>query len=199
ARWTSAQICAYTLQKVSRTVTNPSGSVDSFWGVLKNILETEELSVLAYGLVAAANSSQKTAAGPEGGQAVGAPQASAQTSTQGELKGLLYTDASDECQGRESGEPGQKKAVEYLRAFYQDLGIPAAKADGDYFQQVPLELAKVPSGNVSINGRVYELGENLVAFSGAQGEYREVAYAGYGVRKGTIPIIPPWRSRERSS
>jgi len=144
----------------------------------------KKLSLLALGLVFACNSSQKTVAEPERGQAVADPQAYAQTITQGELKELLYTYASDEFQGRETGEPGQKKAVEYLRAFYQDLGIPAAKADGDYFQQVPLELAKVPSGNVSINGRVYELGENLVAFSGAQGEYREVAYAGYGVEEG---------------
>jgi len=144
----------------------------------------KKLSLLALGLVFACNSSQKTVPAPDQERAVADPVAYASTITQEELKELLYTYASDEFQGRETGEPGQKLAVEYLRSFYREQGIPAAKSDGDYFQQVPLELAKVPSGDISINGTVHGLGENLVTFAAAKGSFNEVAYVGYGVEEG---------------
>lgn len=57
--------------------------------------------------------------------------------TSDELKEHLYTFASDEFEGRESGEPGQKKAAEYLKNEYMELGIPAALGNGDYYQEVP--------------------------------------------------------------
>src|SRR5690606_38175902 len=145
----------------------------------------KKLSLLALGLVFACNSSQKTVPAPDQERAVADPVAYASTITQEELKELLYTYASDEFQGRETGEPGQKLAVEFLKSFYKELGIPAAKADGDYFQPVPLEVAKVPSGEVSINGKDYGLGENLVTFASAKGNFKEVAYAGYGVEEGS--------------
>jgi len=39
------------------------------------------------------------------------------TITSSELKDLLYTYASDDFEGRETGEPGQKKAVELLNMY----------------------------------------------------------------------------------
>ena len=44
--------------------------------------------------------------------------------TSDELKTMLYTYASDEFEGRETGEKGQKMAVEYLKSQYKDMGIP---------------------------------------------------------------------------
>ena len=38
--------------------------------------------------------------------------------TEAELKEHLYTYASDEFEGRDTGKPGQKKAVEYLKKHY---------------------------------------------------------------------------------
>ena len=49
----------------------------------------------------------------------------AKTITQKELKKQLYTYASDEFEGRNTGEPGQKKAVAFLKDFY----IKMEKAD----------------------------------------------------------------------
>ncbi|MFM1807891.1 MAG: hypothetical protein RLZZ242_616, partial [Bacteroidota bacterium] len=51
----------------------------------------------------------------------------ASTITEEELKTHLYTYASDEFEGRETGKPGQKKAVDYLVAQYTSLGIPMAQ------------------------------------------------------------------------
>ena len=42
------------------------------------------------------------------------------TITEAELKTHLYTYASDEFEGRDTGEPGQKKAVAYLRDEYKN-------------------------------------------------------------------------------
>jgi Zn-dependent M28 family amino/carboxypeptidase len=54
-----------------------------------------------------------------------------------DLKTLLYTYASDEFEGRQTGEPGQKKAVEFIKTQYINMGIPSPIADGDYFQEIP--------------------------------------------------------------
>ena len=70
----------------------------------------------------------------------------AESITENELKEHLFTYASDEYEGRETGEPGQKMAIAYIKAEYEKLKIPAAKADGDYFQEVPLEISKLPIG-----------------------------------------------------
>src|SRR5690606_643959 len=109
----------------------------------------------------------------------------AQSITEGELKEHLYTYASDGFEGRETGKPGQKKAIAYLKAHYESFEIPAAKEDGDYFQKVPLEISKVHTGSVSINGKEFQVGEELVTFSGAQGNFDQVTYAGYGVEEGS--------------
>ena len=69
-----------------------------------------------------------------------------------DLKELLYVYASDYFQGRETGTLGQKRAVTFLREFYQNRGIAAAKGTEDYFQ--PMEL--------SIKGNPVQT-ENVVA------------------------------------
>ncbi|MGB5435376.1 MAG: M28 family peptidase, partial [Maribacter sp.] len=64
---------------------------------------------------------------------------------------------------------------------YVSMGIPAAKEDGDYYQEVPMEIAKMPSGVLSINGEDYELGEDFLAFEGLEMSFVEIVYAGYGI------------------
>ena len=61
----------------------------------------------------------------------------ANTITSQELKEHLYTFASDEFEGRETGEPGQKRAAEYLKKEYQKLNIPSPFGNDDYFQEIP--------------------------------------------------------------
>ena len=109
----------------------------------------------------------------------------AETITQDELKKHLYTYASDEYEGRETGTPGQKKAVEYLKSYYESLGIPAAKSDGDYFQKVPLQKSSVPSGSIVINNKSFNVGEAVVSFASAEGTYDQIIYLGYGIEEGT--------------
>lgn len=75
-----------------------------------------------------------------------------------ELMTNVTTLASDEMEGRKTGELGQKKAAEYIRDFYKKLNISSAKGTEDYFQKVPSEAMRrafSPKLNDS---------ENVVAF-----------------------------------
>lgn len=78
----------------------------------------------------------------------------AKTITVAELKEMLYTYASDEFEGRKTGEPGQKKAVNYIKDRYVSLGIESPIAEGDYFQEVPASFLK--------DG--YKASENVLAY-----------------------------------
>ncbi|MCX2679315.1 M28 family metallopeptidase [Galbibacter sp. EGI 63066] len=105
----------------------------------------------------------------------------ANTITEEELKEHLYTYASDEFEGRETGEPGQKKAVEYLKKEYLELGIPAAKGNDDYFQKVPLEISGIPSGSIKIGDSDYALGDGIITFSSVPNQSYDIVYAGFGI------------------
>ncbi|MGB5419609.1 M28 family metallopeptidase [Algibacter sp.] len=65
------------------------------------------------------------------------PETYAATITSSELKEMLYTYASDEYEGRKTGEPGQKKANEFIKNSYLSNNIPSPISEGDYFQEIP--------------------------------------------------------------
>lgn len=66
----------------------------------------------------------------------------AKSITAKELKDMLYTYASDEFEGRKTGESGQKKAIYYLKDQYVAMGIESPIAKGDYFQEIPSSYFK---------------------------------------------------------
>jgi len=83
----------------------------------------------------------------------------ASTITAKDLGAHLFTYASDDFEGRNTGEPGQKKAVEYLKDFYIAQGIKSPMGNNDYFQEVPEEWL----ANNSRRGKL-KASENLLAF-----------------------------------
>ncbi len=108
----------------------------------------------------------------------------ANTITAEELKEMLYTYASDEFEGRMTGEPGQKKAVEYIKADYVSNNIPSPLGGSDYFQEVPLKSYKTPKVQLTVNGNSAEYFTDFVSASaGATGNLTstEVVYVGYGI------------------
>lgn len=54
-----------------------------------------------------------------------------------ELQAYLYALASDDFEGRETGEPGQKKAARFLKEFYVQNEIKSPLGGQDYFQDIP--------------------------------------------------------------
>jgi len=68
-----------------------------------------------------------------------------------DLKTHLYVMASDEFEGKNTGEPGQKLAAQYLKDFYKSHNIASPLGGDDYFQEIPTEELRPnlkPSENV---------------------------------------------------
>ncbi|WP_373074290.1 M28 family peptidase [Zeaxanthinibacter enoshimensis] len=141
-----------------------------------------KLSLLALGLIMACNSSQTTVTESQENKPIADPAKTyAATITESELREHLFTYASDDFEGRETGKEGQKKAVNYLKEQYQQMQIPAAQADGNYFQEVPLEITKLPEGSVSSGAQTYTMGKDFITFSSAEINADQLVYAGYGI------------------
>ncbi len=73
----------------------------------------------------------------------------ASTITVEDLKIHLNYLASDELEGRDTGEKGQKLAAEYLRDFYKSKGLEGP-VNGDYFQQFELVSTQWTEVDLSI-------------------------------------------------
>lgn len=142
--------------------------------------------ILAFALatgVLSCNSAQHTTEKQTRDQ--GDPVTYAASITENELQEHLYIYASDSLEGRDTGSQGQKKAVAYLKAQYEEMEIAPALAEEGYFQKVPLEFANIPTGGISVNGRSYELGEHMLTFKAAQGGFDELVFVGYGIEEGS--------------
>ncbi len=92
------------------------------------------------------------------------PEKYAETIKPQSLKNKLYTFASDEFEGRDTGKPGQKKAAEYLKNFYQSIGVKSPLGDEDYYQDIPSSF---------FNDRLPD-SENVVAFIEGDGSTDEI-------------------------
>jgi len=71
------------------------------------------------------------------------------------LKKKVYILASDEFEGRKTGENGQKLAADYLVKTYKNAGISAAYKDGAYLQHIKKKFFR---------GRSMGDSENVVAY-----------------------------------
>lgn len=106
------------------------------------------------------------------------------TITAEELKTDLYIYASDEFEGRGTGDPGQKKAVNFLKEQYIAMGVPAALPNNNYFQNVPLEKLGVPEVSLSVNNKDFKIVDDFVSVSSVEDgslNTSEIIYAGYGI------------------
>lgn len=79
----------------------------------------------------------------------------AKTITKLDLQNLLYKLASNEFEGRRSGEKGQKLAATYLINYYKERSINATNDSANYLQHIPKSFFKGLSDGDS---------ENVVAF-----------------------------------
>ena len=134
-------------------------------------------------LLAACNSAQQNIVAEQGDVQVpeSLPVTYANTITENELKDHLYTYASDEFKGRDTGKEGEKLATDYLSKAYKEMGIKAAQANDNYLQQVPLMKFTLTTGTVTLNGNTLNFGEDIFTNSKIQNGQMEAVYAGYGI------------------
>jgi hypothetical protein len=108
----------------------------------------------------------------------------AKTITSAELKEMLYTYASDEFEGRETGTPGHDKAVNYIKDFYIKDHIAPLQSNGKYFQDVKFKKLFTPEVNLQINGKTYAYFEDVVALDAsaeATINANDMVYVGFGI------------------
>lgn len=76
----------------------------------------------------------------------------ANTITTNELKDIVYEFASENFEGRETGEEGQHKAANYIKDFYLANDIPSPLSNGNHIQHIDKsffeDLIKKDSENV---------------------------------------------------
>lgn len=138
-------------------------------------------------LLAACNSAQQNIssdqAGVKGGEV--SPVTYANTITEGELKDHLYTYASDEFKGRDTGTESEKMATDYLTNAYKEMGIEAAQGSGKYLQEVPLMRNSLPTGTIELNGKTLNIGEDIFAGTKMNNSEMTAVHAGYGIETDT--------------
>ncbi|MEM6517385.1 MAG: M28 family metallopeptidase [Bacteroidota bacterium] len=108
----------------------------------------------------------------------------ANTITQDELREMLYTYASDEFEGRETGEPGQKMAANYLKEQYLEMGIPSPISEENYFQPVALEKQKIADVELTLNNDKLTSFDDFLVLGNPQSqmfEIAEIVYVGFGI------------------
>ncbi|GAB3924386.1 M28 family peptidase [Mucilaginibacter myungsuensis] len=90
--------------------------------------------------------------------------------------------ASDEMEGRETGQPGAEKAAKYLADQYKKLGLlPANK--GSYFLDVPLTQSMFKVNNFAINGTKLTFGKDFYGSGSAAAatvSADDIIFIGYG-------------------
>lgn len=108
----------------------------------------------------------------------------ANTITAEDLKKHLYTYASDEFEGRETGTRGQKKAVEYLSSNYKNFGIAHPSNLENYYQPVPLVMNKPPKATLTFGNETWSVGTDFIPVGSSSDvilENTSVVFAGYGI------------------
>lgn len=94
---------------------------------------------------------------------------------------MMYL-ASDQLQGRKTGEAGNQLAASYIAGEFRKAGVSVVPGMKDYFQPIPFQKFIAPKlGEVTVLGTDFTLGSNLVMLHGGPSHTKtEAVYADYG-------------------
>ena len=110
----------------------------------------------------------------------------AATITETDLREHLTVLSSDEMEGRETGEPGQKRAAAYLADQLAELGIPPLGEDDGYFQTIKFSRQNWETIDMELKGEpLRHLWEYYSSPSANRSRdsvsIDEVVFLGYGI------------------
>ena len=100
-----------------------------------------------------------------------------------ELSKHLHVLASDEYEGRETGEKGQKMAAAYIANHFKNVGIPPYK-DTTYYQAYPLRIQTPEGATITNKGKNYIFLKDFYYFPGFSNtviKADKIILAGYGI------------------
>ncbi len=102
-----------------------------------------------------------------------------------DLKDHIYTLASDEYEGRETGTEGNTKAAQYIAKEFEKLGLPTIGDNNTYFQPVAFTFTSWEKLTLDIGGSSYKLLRDFISFPqhSVSGDFSadEVVFLGYGI------------------
>ncbi|CAH0999813.1 hypothetical protein LEM8419_01110 [Neolewinella maritima] len=103
-----------------------------------------------------------------------------------DLRKHLTTLADDAMEGRETGQPGQKRAANYLRAQLEDLSLPAIGPDSSYFQSIKFSRQAWEAIRLVHNGTELRHLWDYYASPGTNTsrdaiDIEEITFLGYGI------------------
>ncbi|MBD0401303.1 M28 family peptidase [Flammeovirga sp. EKP202] len=105
------------------------------------------------------------------------------TITEEEMKSHLTILASDEFEGRETGERGQKMAADYIAQFFMDQGLkgPVPNVPNPYFQQFDLYKQKYTNFSIQKGDVTLQLIEDIFPYGNFSFKQDlDVVFIGYG-------------------
>ena len=106
--------------------------------------------------------------------------------TRAEVEAHVRFLASDELEGRRTGEKGNWTAARYIAEQFRQLGLKPAGDQGDYFQRINFEKIGAATSAMMLVGKdTLKLGKELVVMAGKPTDVSgEVMYVGYGLTDG---------------
>ncbi|MFY0697542.1 MAG: M28 family peptidase [Balneola sp.] len=117
------------------------------------------------------------------------------------LKSDLTIIASDEFEGRETGEEGIKKATNYITERYKEMGLTPVGDNGTFEQNYDLSAPVIDSYNYTVTDNEGSLisetavtkeatGDFVTVFGGSDDVSGEVIFAGFGISNETTNQLP---------
>lgn len=107
------------------------------------------------------------------------------TITPREMREHLSIIASDEFAGRETGDPGNDRAAEYIAKQFSKLRLPAVGSKNDYYQPVAFTFSSWKNNDITVGDKEYRQLWDYIGFPqycvDRQINTDRVAFAGYGI------------------
>ena len=147
-------------------------------------------TLLALGLGCSPNSTpaaSKKAVPASTEQLLAAAPTFAATITAADLSRHLHILASDEYEGRDTVQKGQKMAAAYIAKEFQEDGLagPVANSSNPYYQAFNLDQTSWGQGYIAVGDRKFQMQEDFYVVGGGSPsqteEKAEVVFAGYGI------------------
>ena len=113
------------------------------------------------------------------------------TITQEDLRRHLTVLASDEYEGRETGEKGQKMAADYIAARFKELGLtgPVPGSDNPYLQHFTMERSTWGgTGTLKVGGQSFQWMKDFYGSGNSpfdQATTLQPVFVGYGIEEGS--------------
>lgn len=103
-----------------------------------------------------------------------------------ELKTLLTVLTSDSLEGRETGEPGQRKAAEFIARQFEEIGLPKVCDGNSYFQKIVLTSESWEKISLTVGKEEFRSNFNYYAYPTSTPDVGEVKiddlmFLGYGI------------------